>query len=210
MGSPANEVGRSDDEARHQVTISRPFWLADSEVTQALWFAVRSFNPSRFSKDPQNPVDRVYHKDALEFCADLERLMPGLGIRLPSEAEWEYACRAGTTGAVPGELLAMAWCNRPYDGNTTRPVRTGKPNPWGLYDMLGNACEWTLDMYGPYPAGPVTDPVATDGKFPVYRGGSFCGPMPKLRSAARDHDEEDRYLALGTVRLLIPDRPAKP
>ena len=205
MGSPLDEMGRREDETQHQVTITRPFWMAETETTQELWFAVSHQNPSRFKKDVQLPVDTVYAENAAEFCTQLTTLVPKLGARLPTEAEWEYACRAGTTTATPGELFDMAWVNRPWDGNATRPVRQGKPNAWGLYDMLGNACEWTQDTYATYPVGPVTDPLATGDKWPVYRGGSFCSQLADCRSAARQKDRENQYLALGTLRIVIPD-----
>lgn len=205
MGSPPSEMGRREDEIQHQVTLTRAFWMADCETTQELWYAVNNANRSRFNKNPLNPVDNVYHEGAIEFCAKLNILIKGLGARLATEAEWEYACRAGTTTATPLDLPLMAWVNRPFEGNTTRPVRQGQANAWGLYDMLGNAAEWVQDTYAPYPEGAVTDPVATGGKWPVYRGGSFCSVLADCRSAARQQDEEHRYLALGTVRLVIPD-----
>jgi formylglycine-generating enzyme required for sulfatase activity len=191
MGSPIDEEGRNDDEIRHVVTITRGFWLSDHEVTQAEHQAVMGYNPSEF-KDPDRPVEMVSWNAAVVYCEKLTELERTAGritgdqeYRLPTEAEWEYAARAGTTGTRYGELDAIAW----YAGNSggnTHPVRGKRPNPWGLYDMLGNVAEWCLDWYGGYPQGEVTDPVgAVSGQARVLRGGSWALYDPQTRPACR-------------------------
>lgn len=233
MGSPADEEGRDDDEERHEVTLTRGYWLADTPCTQALWQEVTGGNPSEFPS-PERPVERVSWEDVQEFLAQLERRIPGLLPRLPSEAEWESACRAATTRATYGGELeivgvnhapgldAIAW----YAGNSgvdldlgkegrdssgwpekqyphrtaaTRKVATKAPNPWGLYDMLGNVWEWCGDWYGPYGTGSVIDPAGPDqGSVRVIRGGSWGSLARVVRAAYRDFvPPSDRWVALG-------------
>jgi formylglycine-generating enzyme required for sulfatase activity len=186
MGSPDSEHGRGKDEApQHEVTISKPFYMGVTEVTQAQYQAVMGRNPSSF-KGPANPVDGVSWDEAAKFCKKLSEKTRQT-VRLPTEAEWEYACRAGTQTAFsfgddPSALGDYAW----WAGNsdkTPHPVGQKKPNSWGLYDMHGNVWEWCADWYGEYPAGPATDPSgpATAGEpgmetsrgNRVLRGGSW-------------------------------------
>ena len=197
MGSTS---GESDEKPVHQVTISKPFWLAKTEVTQAQWRQVMGSNPSNF-RDDTLPVETVGWNDAVEFCRKLTeieqqagRLPAGFEYTLPTEAQWEYACRAGTTGdyatstgsGQADNLDAMAWYSS-NSGSTTHPVGTKQPNAWGLYDMHGNVLEWCSDWYGDYPEGNVVDPQrASSGSFRVIRGGSWDSDAGFCRSARRD------------------------
>jgi formylglycine-generating enzyme required for sulfatase activity len=187
MGSPASEANRSNDEIQHEVTISKPFYLGVTEVTQEQYEAVMGNNPSNF-KDAKNPVERVSWDDAVEFCKKLSS-KTGKTVRLPTEAEWEYACRAGTTGAYAGNgsLDDMGW----YTSNSsskTHPVGQKKPNAWGLYDMHGNVYEWCGDWYADkYPTGAAKDPTGpASGESRVLRGGSWDLYPQYCRSAYRD------------------------
>lgn len=194
MGSPADEPRRDKAEGpTFQVTLTRGFWLGKTEVTQAQYAAITGANPATFqAAGPRAPVDRVSWLDAIAFCRRLTareraagRLPAGHRFTLPTEAQWEYAFRAGTTGAYPGEPDAMGW----FDGNsgaTTHPVATKRPNPWGFHDMSGNVLEWCLDWYGPYPRQPSTDPAGPDrGYYRIARGGSWRTSVDTGRSAAR-------------------------
>ncbi len=154
MGSPSDEPERDDDETQHTVTLSRGYWLADTACTQALWQAVMGNNPARFKEDPQCPVEQVSWNECQDFIvAANERLPDGPGLRLPSEAEWEYACRAGSTGPFSwGDDLSTDRAN--YNGNypyadapkgeyrqRTLEVLAFEPNLWGLFQMHGNVWE---------------------------------------------------------------------
>ncbi|MER2517239.1 MAG: formylglycine-generating enzyme family protein, partial [Candidatus Accumulibacter phosphatis] len=166
MGSPADEPAHLENEAQHEVTLSRGFWLADTACTQALWQAVTGANPSEFQDDVRNPVENVSWRDVQAFLSELNRRMPGLQARLPSEAEWEYACRAGTTTPFSfGDDISPEQVNyngdSPYAGGEkglnrekTVPVGSLPANPWGLYEMHGNVWEWCADWYGDYPTAP--------------------------------------------------------
>jgi len=184
MGSPASENWRLDCETQHEVTLTRPFDLMVTPVTQALWQAVMGNTPS-CTKGRDLPVVAVSWEDVQGFINKLNRMLGIESLRLPTEAEWEYACRAGTTGARYGELADIAW----YQGNSlgkTHPVGKKAPNAWGLYDMLGNVCEWCQDWYASYPSGPVTDPTGPlTGSSRVGRGGSWNSDAGIVRSATR-------------------------
>jgi formylglycine-generating enzyme required for sulfatase activity len=177
MGSPDSEQGHQPDEGpQHVVVISKPFYMGVTEVTQAQYEAVMGTNPSDF-KGPTNPVEKVGWADAVEFCRKLSD-KTGKTVRLPTEAEWEYACRAGTKtrfsfGDSEGTLGDYAWYMG-NSGNKTQPVGRKKPNPWGLYDMHGNVMEWCADMYGNYSSEASTDPQAPgSGGRRVFRGGAW-------------------------------------
>ena len=183
--------GGSDEQPVTTVTLS-PFWLAKTEVTQAQWEAVMGSNPSSF-KGGQLPVETVSWDDAMKFCRKLTererqagRLPTGTIYTLPTEAQWEYACRAGTTGDYAGEVDAMAWYNK-NSGGATHEVGTKQANAWGLRDMHGNVWEWCLDWDGPYFGGRVTDPKgAPSGTFRVRRGGGWNDEADYARSAFRN------------------------
>jgi formylglycine-generating enzyme required for sulfatase activity len=214
MGSPLSEEGRAQYEVHHEVNISQPFWLGKTELTQAQWQAVMGKNPAGFTGDLRRPVERVSWDDVMAFCKKLterERaagtLPPGYEYTLPTEAQWEYACRAGTTEAFAGELDAMAWYSA-NSGGSTHPVATKEPNHWGFHDMHGNVLEWCKDEYGDYPTGPVTDPQgASEGSIRVRRSGSWYDAAVNCRSANRGRGgPEARIDALGFRLCLAPVR----
>jgi len=188
MGSPSGENYRSDDERQHQVRLTKPFYLAKYELTQAQYEAVAGKNPSRF-KGARNPVEQVSWDDAVKFCERLSSQAGG-GLQLPTEAQWEYACRAGSTtaycfGDSDSQLGGHAW-HGSNSGRKTHPVGQKSPNAWGLYDLHGNVWEWCQDWYGDYPSGGVTDPTgAPRGSYRVDRGGGFIGGADDCRSAFR-------------------------
>ena len=184
MGSPESEKERDDVETQHIVTLTKGFWMMETQVTQKQWEAVMGDNPSYFKGDDL-PVEQVSWFDCQEFCKKCSEL--GLPVQLPTEAQWEYACRAGTTGAYAGNLDEMAWYwGNCYKTETTNPVGKKTPNAWGLYDMHGNVWEWCQDWYGPYPGGSVTDPTGPSiGSYRIYRGGSWEFNAGSCRSACR-------------------------
>ena len=222
MGSPEDEVGRSEDESRHEVTISYPYLIGKYELTQQQWDHRMLNNPS-YRKAERAPVERVTWGDAMAFCRKLtearaEKIPTNYCFRLPTEAEWEYACRAGTRSATPfGNRLTSRMSNfngsYPYNGSAKRvnrkrtlDVGAFRPNPWGLYDMLGNVAEWCLDWYGDYPSNAVTNPMGPEeGEARVVRGGSWVAVGDDCRSAHRSkHDPSDSYYALGFRVVLGP------
>ena len=163
----------------HEVTISKPFYMGATEVTQAQYQAVMGTNPSWY-KGATNPVDGVSWNDATQFCKKLSEKTHQI-VRLPTDAEWEYACRAGAQTAYsfgddPSALGDYAWTYG-NSGWKTHPVGQKKPNAWGLYDMHGNVWEWCADWFGEDPKGAVTDPSGpATGTLRVQRGGSVCNP----------------------------------
>jgi formylglycine-generating enzyme len=205
MGSPSSEAGRNDDETQHQVTLTKGFWLGKYEVTQGQWEAIMGNNPSHFSNCGSNcPVEQVSWNDCQEFIRKLNNLSGFSGFRLPTEAEWEYACRAGTTTAFnTGRCLSTSEANyngnRPLEGcsegqyrEKTLPVGSFAPNAWGLYDMHGNVWEWCWDWHGSYPTGPVSDSTgAVSGSNRVLRGGSWDFYESFCRSAVRGNGAPD-------------------
>ncbi len=209
MGSPTDEPGRDNNETLHQVTLTQDFYMMTTEVTQAQWQAVMGSNPSDFTACGSDcPVETVSWNDAQDFIAALKS-MEGRTYRLPTEAEWEYAARAGTTTAfysgeithtgsspVDPNLDAIGW----YSGNSdvsytpnwsglgTHPMAQKQLNAWGLYDMSGNVWEWVQDWYGGYPDGAVTDPAGPEtGSYRVLRGGSWDRDARRCRSASRGY-----------------------
>lgn len=192
MGSPEDEQDRDSDEGpQHQVTITEPFYMGIYEVTQAQWEAVMGANPSYFLGDTSRPVERVSWYDCQEFVTELNTM--GLGtFRLPTEAEWEYACRAGSTTRFPwgddptyGWLGEYAWY-RNNSSSTTHPVGQKEANIWGLFDMHGNVWEWCGDWYAAYGYDAQTDPSGPEsGSTRVFRGGSWVIDPQCCRSAFR-------------------------
>lgn len=203
MGSPASEQDRNDVEDQAQVRLSKGFWMGQTEVTQGQWAAVMGSNPSTFTFQGDDlPVEMVRWKDAQAFITKLNQLVPlpgGWKYALPTEAQWEYACRAGTESVFSfGDVLngREANCdgNEPYGTSTKGPYleKTAKvgsyaPNAWGLYDMHGNVYEWCEDAWdgsSKLPGG--TDPLGTVGSNRVYRGGCWINSAPNCRAASRD------------------------
>jgi formylglycine-generating enzyme required for sulfatase activity len=241
MGSPADEPGRWDDEMQHTVTVSRPFYVAETEITQEQYIpvvipdykpmflsaAAYGFSlPEVHSGGPFNTVSRniidsskhpmegVIWEKAVEFCDKITerertagRLPEGYVYRLPTEAEWEYACRAGTTGRFNAEGAVNGFAVAGPNLETTKPVKEGrKPNAWGLYDVHGNVYEWCLDWYGPYDSGEVTDPVGpAKGEKKVARGG--CYLSGKLDGRAPNPAKDQRCLRSAARGKFLPDFP---
>ena len=203
--------GEDSERPVTKVTFLRRFWLGKTEVTQAQWLAVMGSNPSSFKGD-NLPVEQVSWDDAMEFCWKLTereraagQLPEGYAYTLPTEAQWEYACRAGTTGDYAGNLDEMGWY-RQNSGQSTKPVGTKQANAWGLHDMHGNVWEWCLDRYRSYPGGSVTDPNgASSGSGRVLRGGCWSGRADYCRSALRmNWDSGNRYDVTGFRLALAP------
>ena len=229
MGSPYNEPQRRDDEPQHPVRLTQGFWLADTACTQALWAAVMGgANPSRFKDDPQNPVETVSWTDAVdELMPRLNAQLPGLQAGLPTEAQWEYACRADALANTPfwfGQHITSDQVN--FDGNypqpggkksasrkRTVPVTALPCNGWGLYQMHGNVLEWCADWFAPYaldanhPEAERSDPLgpkqAPEAATRVLRGGCWIDLARHCRSAVRFHiDPGNRRVFVG-FRLAL-------
>jgi formylglycine-generating enzyme required for sulfatase activity len=241
MGTDLGKTPRQPDEVPHEVTLSRGFYLGRYEVTQGEWRRVMGVGqpgqPSQFPAcGPRCPIETVSYDDIERFLARLRALSGVRGLRLPTEAEWEYACRAGTaTGFSTGAALTPEQAN--YDGRyplaptppgrfVGHPVAVGSypPNPWGLYDLHGNVWEWTEDWYGHYPTSPVTDPQGPPksgarrvwdarggdwGFKKVIRGGSWYFNEDSCRCALRyTHAPGDSGFSLGF--RLVREVPRKP
>lgn len=222
MGSPPDEAGRYNDERQHRVILTRGFWLAETACTQALWQAVMGQNPS-YQKGPEWPVHNVSWHDAQGLVERLNEALDGLlaatpgqpeqarpagapaRFRLPTEAEWEYACRAGTVTAYAfGDRFNANLAN---NGGNTVPVRSLPPNPWGFYEMHCNVWEWCQDWFGDYPDGPVLDPngPATGGRR-VLRSGLWRYGERYQRSAYRhSYDPRGRFNSSGLRLALGPE-----
>jgi formylglycine-generating enzyme required for sulfatase activity len=218
MGSPGSETGRSLEEVQHSVTLTQGFWMSDHEVTQSEYEVVMGVNPSSFRGNGNRPVEQVSWDDALTYCQKLTERERGAGritgfqaYRLPTEAEWEYAARAGTVDARPGELNQIGW-QKGNANEETHPVKQLSANAWGLYDMVGNVWEWCSDWYGDYPAGGSLDPVgAASGLLRVSRGGSWSSAANWCRSASRGRNNpSDRNYLIGFRPVLaqVPRGPA--
>ncbi|MCC6696286.1 MAG: formylglycine-generating enzyme family protein [Candidatus Hydrogenedentes bacterium] len=207
MGSPAIESGHEDDETLHEVTLTSGFWLSKHEITQSQWIDWIGENPSSNEGDDL-PVENVTWEDVQDFLVVLNTAVSGATYRLPTEAEWEYACRAETTtrfywgnDAAETEIDDNAW----YSENSlaTQPVGELEPNAWGLLDMSGNVMEWCQDKYGDYPSDAVTNPVGTDsGNSRVVRGGSYVDAALDCRTPNRDFRNPDVQLFDVGFRLL--------
>ena len=222
MGSPESELGRCrwGDEKQHQVTLTKRFYLGKYPVTQKEYQAVMGNNPSHFKGD-NLPVEEVSWDDAKRFCSRLNdlkhnELPAGYRFDLPTEAQWEYACRAGTTTALNNglnltsniccpHLDEVAWYGELLDGET-HPVGQKEPNAWGLYDMHGNVWEWCNDWDADYPSSAVTDPTGpASGSYRVMRGGSWDLSAQCCRSASRNgNDPTRRYGSVGFRVALVP------
>jgi formylglycine-generating enzyme required for sulfatase activity len=220
MGSPSNEAERQDNELRHRVVLTKGYWLADTACTQALWQEVMGSNPSCFKDDPQNPVEQVSWNDVTgSFLPKLNECVPGLNLQLPTEAQWEYACRAGTVTPFSfGDQITPEQVN--YNGNfpyncgkrgayrmKTIPVTALPADSWGLYQMHGNVWEWCAGRYGDYPTGEAREAMffQEQGVQPVVRGGCWFNFGGFCRSAHRfGHWPDDRHGAiLGSIGFRL-------
>lgn len=206
MGS---ENGSADEKPVHQVAIREGFYMGRYEVTQAQWQQVMGSNPSHFKGD-NLPVDYLSWNDTQEFIRKLNAMNDEYVYRLPTEAEWEYACRAGAIGDRAGDLDAMAWYNENSDGKT-HPVGQKQPNSFGLYDMHGNVGEWCEDWNHESYNGAPTDGSAWErgGKqhYRVLRGGSWRSLANRLRSATRNYLTPDYRNHLIGFRVVASPRP---
>ena len=200
MGSTSGEA-RSNEQPPVRVRIIRGFWLGKYEVTQSEWRAVMGTTPAQFSGcGPDCPVERVSWNDTQEFIGRLNARAGEKRYRLPTEAQWEYAARAGTSGDRYGDLDVIAW----YAGNSgrkTHPVGRKLANAWGLYDMLGNVWEWVDDRYGDYPGASTLDPRGS-GKLRVGRGGSWDAVAGACRVSARGNGLPGNRTEMVGLRLL--------
>jgi formylglycine-generating enzyme required for sulfatase activity len=220
MGSPSDETERDDDETQHKVTLTQGYFLQTTELTQGQWKEIMGNNPSSFKDCGANcPVERVSWNDVQDFIKKLNQRESQYNYRLPTEAEWEYAARAGTTTPFSfGRTLSTDQAN--YNGNypygdgskgiyrkETTPAKSFPPNAWGLYDMHGNVWEWCRDRYGEYPSGNVTDPQGPpSGAYRVLRGGSWVGDAGSCRSANRGRGvpgNRSSNLGFRLVALLV-------
>jgi formylglycine-generating enzyme required for sulfatase activity len=226
MGSPESEKGRLRRETQHQVTLTKGFHLGKYEVTQAQWERVMGSSPSSYI-GANRPVEMVSWFNAVEFCAKLTemekkagRVPEGTAYQLPTEAQWEYACRAGTTTVFSwGNSATSTQANfkgtHPYGGGASGPnlqqttdVGQYAANPWGFHDMHGNVWEWCADWYDTYPSGSVTNPKGRGaGSYRVNRGGSFNLGGALLRSAQRSLRSPSERVA-GTVGFRVSLRQA--
>ncbi|GHV69954.1 hypothetical protein AGMMS49928_15170 [Spirochaetia bacterium] len=191
MGSPASEPERDSDESpQHQVTVSA-FYMGKYEVTQQEYRALMGANPSNFKGD-NLPVEKVSWFEAVAYC------------NARSQAEWEYACRAGTTGPFStGNNITTSQAN--YHGNKTTNVGSFSPNAWGLYDMHGNVWEWCWDWLGAYSGGSQTDPAgAASGSYRVFRGGGWNSSATGLRSAIRNMNTPSARASNYGFRVVRP------
>ena len=230
MGAPAGETGKRTNESAHWVTLTKSFLIGKYEVTQKQYKRVTGTNPSLFTGDENRPVENIYYDDAIAFCNKLNteysRFVPyGYKFDLPTEAQWEYACRAGTTSALNNgkelkstegyceNLDEVAWYNKSQNSNRN-PHFVGdprkKPNAWGLYDMHGNVQEFVKDFrqvngnkYPDYPPGEAVDPLVTEGNQYCYRGGSWNSVAFRCRSASRDGFAKNQNAKNNTVGFRV-------
>ena len=189
MGS---DSGDADEQPVRSMTIDKPFYIGQFEVTQAQWHAVMESDPSQFTDEPNRPVESVSWDDAQEFIAKLNAMEPNATYRLPTEAEWEYAARAGSAAAYSfgddaTQLDAHGWY-ADNAGNITHPVGEKQPNAWGAHAVHGGVWEWVQDRYGPYPSeAAAAPPGPPPGNRRVIRGGSWLSPAEDCRAASRSH-----------------------
>ncbi|WP_436515518.1 formylglycine-generating enzyme family protein [Ekhidna sp. To15] len=183
MGSPEDEAGRNiAREKQHEVIITKGFWLAETEFTQSDWEKIMGTNPST-RKGKSHPVETVSHEDVQKLLRKINN--GGNSFRLPTEAEWEYACRAGTTGPYSGDLEKTVW-HLGNSGRVSHQVATKDPNPWGFYDMQGNILEWCSDWLQEDNTNEKVDPKGPNiGEYKVQRGGQFTGRTRHTRAADR-------------------------
>jgi formylglycine-generating enzyme required for sulfatase activity len=217
MGTPSG--GNYTERPVMEVALTEPFWLGKTPVTQAQFQSLMGYNPSNF-RNPDNPVEQVSWNEAMEFCRRLTAseqargdLPDGYAYTLPTEAQWEYACRSGTTtpfytGATEADLARAGWYAGNSDGHT-HPVGLKQPNTLGLYDMLGNVWQWCRDWFWPYTGGKLSDPSGDSfGALRSLRGGSWFSSAASCTAGRRDSNAPDfRYFNLGFRVGLCPVPP---
>ncbi|OGV56248.1 MAG: hypothetical protein A2X45_12195 [Lentisphaerae bacterium GWF2_50_93] len=206
-----------DEKPAHKVKLGRSFWIGRTEITQSQYEKIAGKNPSLYG-GKNAPAEQLSWESAVDFCrklteSDKSRIPEGYAYRLPTEAEWEYACRAGTTGDYAGKIEDLAW-DGSNSKNSTQEVATKSPNAWGIYDMHGNVWEWCLDSceYGEkgvrtetFTEG-LSDPCSTKGDFRVLKGGSWCFDKKFCRSSTRYADKPDFAAAdIGFRIALAPE-----
>ncbi len=213
MGSPQDAPDKQDDEVWHQVTLTGSFYVQTTEVTQAQWEAVMDENPSKYLNCINCPVESVSWYDIQDFIDTLNTMGEGR-YRLPTDAEWEYACRAGSDSALANGEITAVTCE--YDTNLdemgwycynseykTNPVAQKEPNAWGLYDMHGNVSEWCQDWYEEYLSGPIDDPAGpVDGSRRVFRDCGYGSYAEHCRSARRSNISPEYMLGFIGFRLV--------
>ena len=196
-----------DDSERplHGVVLRKGFWMGKFTVTQSQYSAVMGQNPGNW-KYPDNPVNQVTWDDAKAYISRINAMQDVFDFRLPTEAEWEFACKAGSTGEIYGPLNKIAWYGNSMFGSV-HAVGQKEPNAFGLYDMLGNVSEWCQDFYGPYFAEDQADPHGPiSGKLRIVRGGSYISSKKYCRASVRDaYPPEYKYRALG-FRVVATER----
>lgn len=199
MGSPEDELERNEHrEKQHRVTITRGFWLAETEFTQSDWTKLMKDNPSQHKGDDR-PVEMVSWDDVMLLIEKLNK--NGGKFRLPTEAEWEYACRAGSSGPYAGNRDNTTW-HSGNSGRSSHPVKTKLPNPWGFYDMNGNILEWCSDWFQEDYSKDTLDPKGpTSENYKVQRGGQFSGRIRHSRAADRQRIEPDKRFFFAGFRL---------
>lgn len=212
MGSPEEEPGRDSAEIPHKVTLTSGFWMSETEVTQRLYQAVAGENPSQFVGDDL-PVDTVSWDEAVLFCEKLQTTLEkdeaisGVPLcRLPSEAQWEYACRAGDTGSGIENLPEAAWSGEPTESGSTHPVGTKAPNAWGLCDMHGNLWEWCADSWNDFTTDDQVDPLtlSSESEVRIDRGGCWDSTPDYCRTAWRgvyEHYRKSRFVGFRFVLI---------
>ena len=211
MGSPATDGSAESDEGPLRTVVLRPFQIMTTEVTQAMWESVMGADPAHFTGDPALPVEMVSWDDCRAFADSLDSRHDGYEYRLPTEAEWEYACRAGTTSPLFWGDIEADWMAGRYgwtganSGGRTHPVATRLPNDWGIYDMVGNVSEWCQDRYHDNYDGLPLDGsawVSGDGATRVLRGSWWSSTVPACRSAHRGDFEPGHRLDYAGFRLV--------
>lgn len=221
MGSPSLEIGRDEDETLHRVNISNGYWIGRFEITQEQYEPLMKENLAKW-KGANIPAQSITYDKALEFCKKLTKAAQDKGLpqnyrfTLPTEAQWEYAARAGSISALGNgktftgkescpNLNEIAWFSENSE-NKVHPIGLKQPNNWGIYDMQGNVAEWCLDFYAPYPSDSVTDPMGPDkGNGRVLRGGSYAGwygDAASCRTACRI-SAQSSYVSYGTGFRVI-------
>lgn len=211
MGSPENEKGRKEEEFIHRVTFSSGFWILETETTQEMWDSVMGEERSDDEKEKKLPVCDVLWSEADAFCEKLGRKMEFL-VKLPTEAQWEYACRAENSRAFcGGEPDRVAW-HQGNSGGKAHPVKKKRGNLWFIYDMHGNAAEWCRDRYDAdyYAKSPEKDPAGPEwGRNHVVRGGSFNSEIESCRSAARESQQRVKKAGFRIVLEYAPKKKKK-